>query len=99
MDYLDRLETDNVPETWHDYKPSHFKRPLYLILAAAEVDQAWKAYDAVIELEIFATVWHCKPQYELVTAAREIAEQAAAHYSEQWERWQKELAEKLEVEG
>ena len=102
MDYLDRLDTQyNTPETMHDYKPSHFKRPLYLIEAAEAADRAWAAYDAIIEDEIYASEHHeyREPIYGLVTEAREAAEEAAAHYSKMWERWQKELAEKLEVEG
>ena len=70
MDYLDRLEQDNVPETWHDYKPSHFKRPLYLIEAAEAVDHAWEVYDAIVEYEIFNSEYEYRePRYELVTAS------------------------------
>ena len=94
MDYLNRLEQDNVPETWHDYKPSHFKRPDYLLAAADAVDQAWRDYDAVVAIEIFTSeIEYREPRYELVTEARERAEEAAAHYSAMWERWQKELKE------
>ena len=57
MDYLSRLPEDRTPETFHDYKPSHYQRPSYLIEAAAEF------------------------------------------YSQQYERWQAELAEQLEVAG
>ena len=93
MDYLNRLEQDNVPETWHDYKPSHFKRPDYLLAAAEAVDQAWRYYDAIVEDEIFASeYWHRQPCYGLVTAAMRVAEHAAAHYSKMWERWCAEVA-------
>ena len=93
MDYLDRLETDNVPETWHDHKPSHFKRPAYLIEAAEAADDAWAAYDTIIVDEILNSEYDWRqPRYELVTAARAIAEQAAAHYSAMWERWSAEVA-------
>ena len=94
MDYLNRLEQDNVPETWHDYKPSHFKRPDYLIEAACAVDFAWKAYDSIIEFEIFASESeYRKSEYVLVTAARDAANEAAAHYSKMWERWSSEVME------
>ena len=97
MDYLDRLEQDNVPETWHDYKPTHFKRPAYLIEAAEEVDQAWSEYDAVVEFEIFSEQNYFTPRFHLVTKARMLALRAAARYSKMYERWSKEQAEKLEV--
>ena len=98
-DYLDRLDTQyNTPETMHDYRPSHFKRPAWLIEAAEAADDAWAAYDTIIVDEILSSDYEWRqPRYELVTAAREIAEEAAAHYSEMWERWNKELADKLEV--
>ena len=93
-DYLDRLDTQDVPETWHDYKPSHFKRPAYLIEAAELVDIAWKRYDTIVEDEIFAKgyIW-LSPRYELVAEARELAKEAAAHYSKMWERWSSEVME------
>ena len=95
MDYLNRLEQDNHPETWHDYKPNHFKRPLYLIEAAELADKAWKFYDEVIEDELFSTEYEWRaPRYDLVEQARELAEEAAAHYSEMWERWSSEVMEK-----
>ena len=93
MDYLNRLEQDNVPETWHDYKPSHFKRPAYLIEAAEAVDLAWHEYDDLVNDEIFNEEDECTPCYELVTAARERAEEAAAHHSKMWERWSSEVME------
>ena len=101
MDYLDRLDTQyNTPETWHDHRPSHFKRPAWLIEAAEAADQAWLDHDQFIESELFGCEFTlCDPRYELISEAREAAEEAAAHYSEMYERWQKELAEKLEVEG
>ena len=93
MDYLNRLEQDNVPETWHDYKPSHFKRPAYLVEAAEAADDAWAAYDTIIVDEILNSEYDWRqPRYELVTAAKAIAEQAAAHYSAMWERWSAEVA-------
>ena len=93
MDYLDRLEQDNVPETWHDYKPSHFKRPDYLIEAAEAVDKAWSEYDGIVIDEIFAEEDDYAPCYELVMMARKLAEKAAAHYSKMWERWSSEVME------
>ena len=94
MDYLDRLEQDNVPETWHDYKPSHFKRPLWLVEAAEAVDHAWHEYDAVVEDEIFNFDYQYRePRYQRVTALRETALHAAFHYSKMWERWSSEVME------
>ena len=94
MDYLNRLEQDNEPETWHDYKPSHFKRPMWLLKAATEVEVAWKRYDLIIKEEIFASeTEYRKPRYERVTAARDTANEAAAHYSKMWERWSSEVIE------
>ena len=92
MDYLDRLDTQyNTPETMHDYRPSHFKRPAWLIEAAELVDEAWRYYDFIVEHEIFASNYeYRKPQYNRVTEARERAEQAASHYSKMWERWSAE---------
>ena len=99
-DYLDRLETDNVPESAHNIYPQACKRPLWLIEAAELVDKAWKFYDQIVEDEIFADRFEYRvPRYNLVREAREDAEDAQAHYSAQWERWQKEVAEKLEVKG
>ena len=97
-DYLNRLEQDNVPETAHNIYPQACKRPAYLIVAAEAVDDAWAAYDVIIMDEIYSSeLEYRKPRYELVTAAREIAEKAQSHYSAQWERWQKEVAAQLEV--
>ena len=93
MDYLDRLEQDNVPETWHDYKPTHYKRPAYLIEAAEAADDAWAAYDTIVEDEIYGSDFIIlTPRYELVMFAFKFAEEAAAHYSKMWERWSAEVA-------
>ena len=98
MDYLSRLPEDRTPETFHDFRPSHYQRPSYLIEAADIADRAWKAYDEVIEDELFSLDnEYRQPRYDLVEQARELAEEAATFYSEQYQRWQDELAEKLEV--
>ena len=99
-DYLDRLETDNVPETAHNIYPQACKRPLWLLRAATRVDVAWKQYDLILEDEIFSSELEIRaPRYELVREAREAAELAQKHYSAQWERWNKEVAAQLEVTG
>ena len=98
-DYTNRLEQDNVPETAHNIYPQSAKRPLYLIHAAELVDEAWRFYDTLVEDEIFASRYDNRtPLYELITKAREHAEAAQSHYSAQWERWNKEVAELLEDE-
>ena len=100
MDYTDRLEKDNVPESAHTIYPQSAKRPLYLIVAAKAVDMAWKWYDNLVEHEIFANEHSLRePRYELITKARENAEAAQVEYSAQWERWNKEVAAQLEVMG
>ena len=58
------------------------------------MDFAWKAYDSIIEFEIFASESeYRKSEYERVTAARRVAEATAAHYSKMWERWSSEVME------
>ena len=92
MDYTNRLYQDNTPESFHDFKPTHSKRPGYLIEAAEAVDNAWKIYDLVIEDELFASQYeYRKPRYEKVKAARERAEELGTVYSAQYNKWMKEL--------
>ena len=99
MDYLDRLEPQySDKETFHDYKPTHNLRPSWLIDAAEAADEAWRDYDTIIEDELFSmNIEYRAPRYDLVEQARELAEEAAEFYSQQYERWQAELAEQLEV--
>ena len=92
MDYLNRLEQDNVPETMHDYRPSHFRRPSWLIEAAEAADQEWKRYDETLERELFApeTEIH-EPDYRLIENSRLVAEWFSWWYGQCYNRYMKRL--------
>ena len=83
MDYLDRLEQQNEPETFHDMRPSHPMRPSWLIEAAEAADQAWRDYDAVIEAEIYSD----HPNYKRIEDACNEADRISREYSRLWTQW------------
>ena len=95
-DYLDRLEADNVPETWHDQRPSHPNRPQYLNDAERERDDLWGVYDNIIMEEIYNTEMRV-PDYGRIKRSLDNAEAASREYSQLYVIWQWRLGQELEV--
>ena len=89
MDYLDRLEVDNKPETIHDQRPSHPNRPQYLLDAADVRDEMWSTHNAIIMEEIYNTEMR-EPDYSRIEQARLDAEAASREYSQLYIVWQEE---------
>lgn len=77
----------------HDYKPTHPIKPQYLIDACAARDAAWAAVDSEIELQI------AEGEFDPATvdAYRAKAITADRHYYREFERWQNDIRDALDV--